>query len=350
MRRPDDLRRPATAAALLLGAAFLAWGGTAALRRAEAQETVEFKTATLAPEGSTWMNVLTEMDQEVRAKTGGAAGFKFYPGGVTGDEKLVVKKLRIGQVQAAGLTNIGLAEIVPETRVLDIPYFYRSTEEADLVRAALAPRFEAALEKAGYACLGWSDAGGIYIFSTHPVRTLKSMRDRKVWVWEGDQLAECTYRNIGVTPIPLALPDVLTSLQTGMIDTVYISPIGAIALQWFTKVHYMTDWPIIDAVSALIVQKKALDRLAPGAQQTVRAICAAYCKKQLDAVRKENADSLRVLKEKGIELLPPDESARAEFEEIAQKVSREMAGTLYPPELLDEVKGILAQHRGAGSK
>ncbi|MBI3267943.1 MAG: TRAP transporter substrate-binding protein DctP [Planctomycetes bacterium] len=336
--------------ALVLALALAVVPFAAVATRAVADDAIELKVATLAPEGSTWMGILNELDKELRAKTGGKVGFKYYPGGVTGDEKLVVKKLKIGQLQGAGLTNMGVSELVPHSRILDVPFLYRNRKETEAVRATVLPRLEQALEKAGYVSLGWADAGPVHLFSTQPIRSAADLRARKVWVWEGDAVAETSFRATGVTPIPLALPDVLTSLQTGLVDTVYISPVAAIALQWFTKVHYMTDSPIVDAVSLMVVQKKAFDKIAPENQRITRELSAQYCKRQVEESRKENEDSVRVLKEKGIELVPPDEATRSEFNVIADKVSQELVGKIYDQALLDDVKKVLAGVRAGESK
>ncbi len=324
-----------------IAAALLLLGSGASL----AQDSVTLRTATLAPEGSSWMTLLEEMNAEVKEKTGGKVEFQFYPGGVAGDEKLVVKKLRIGQVHAAGFTGIGLGDLLPEARILDIPYLYRDHAETDRIRALLQPRFEKTLEEKGYVVLGWSDAGAVYLFSGAPIRNVPDIRSRKVWVWEGDPVAEASFRATGVGPIPLAFPDVLTSLQTGLIDTVYISPLAAIALQWFSKVKTMTDMPIIDAVSVLLVSKKAWEKIPEETRATVLEVTRRYSKKLVASTRKENDDSIRVLQEKGIEIVKPDETTRGEFDRIAGDVSKAMVGKLYPQEMLDEVLKTLTEMR-----
>lgn len=310
-----------------------------------AQEPVTLRTAMLAPEGSTWVNLLNEMADEVKTKTGGKVEFQFYPGGVAGDEKLVVKKLRIGQVHAAVFTNVGLGEILPEARILDIPYLYRNHQETDRVRALLEPRFEKALEEKGYIVLGWADAGAVYLFSSVPLRNVADLRQRKVWVWEGDAVAESTFRATGVGPIPLAFPDVLTSLQTGLIDTVYVSPIAAIALQWFSKVKTISDMPILDAVSVLVVAKKSWDKIPPDVQKIVMETARRHSEKQVPITRKENDDSIKVLQGKGLELVPADAAMRPEFDRIAEQVSKDLVGKLYSQETLDVVLKTLAEVR-----
>ncbi len=301
------------------------------------EEPVRIRTATLAPEGSTWMTHYTEMAEEVKQRTQGRVEFVFYPGGVVGDENLVVKKLRIGQVQAAMLSGVGLSEILPEVRILDIPFLYRTHEETDRVRALVQPRFEQGLAAKGFVALGWSDLGTLYIMSQQPLRTVADLRRRRVWVWQGDTVAETTFRTCGVNPVPIAVPDVLTSLRTGLLDTVYVSPVASIALQWFSAVNTMTDLPLLDAFCLLLVTEKQLARVSAEDRKAVLEVNRAMAVRLTAETRRQDVESIKTLREKGIQVVPPDASTRAELDGIARDVSRKLVGTLYGQELLDEV-------------
>lgn len=312
---------------------------------ASAQDPSVMRTATLAPEGSSWLKLLTDMSDQVKERTGGRVVFRYFPGGVAGDEKLVVRKLRVGQLHAAVFTNVGLGELLPEARILDIPFLYRTHEEIDRVRALLQPRFEQSLAERGYIVLGWSDAGSVYLYSGNAIRNLPDLRKRKVWVWEGDPVAEATFRAAGVEPIPLAFPDVLTALQSEMVDTVYVSPIACVGLQWFTRVKTMTDLPILDAVTVTVITKQAWEKLPPEDQRVVLEVTRAHHQGQVAATRKENLDSIRALQEQGVEVVKVDESVRAEFDRIADQVCRELSGKVFPAELLQDVQRVLAECR-----
>ncbi|HLA99953.1 MAG TPA: TRAP transporter substrate-binding protein DctP, partial [Bacteroidota bacterium] len=218
------------------------------------------KFATLAPEGSTWMNVMKEYDAAVRAESGGRLGFRIYPSGVQGDERDVLRKIKLGQLQSAGITGNGLTVIAPSARILDSPFLFHDTSEIDCVYSTFGPEIEAALEESGFITLGWAEVGDVYIFTNIPIRKKEDLSKTKMWMWEGDPIAEAAFRALGVTPIPLTITDVLTSLQTNLIDGVYTSPLAAIALQWFTRVKYMLDLPLANATGAVVMsQKKFLD-------------------------------------------------------------------------------------------
>ncbi len=300
-------------------------------------EVVHIRTATLAPEGSTWMNHYLEMAEEVRERTEGRVEFVFYPGGVAGDEDLVVRKLRIGQIHAAMLSGVGLSEILAEVRILDIPFLFRNHEETDRVRALVQPRFDLALKGKGFVPLGWTDLGTLYMFSKHPLRSMEDLRRRRVWVWEGDTVAEATFRTCGVGPIPVAVPDVLTSLQSGLLDTVYVSPVASLALQWFTSVRTMTDLPLLDASCLLLVTGKQWEKIRPADQNTILDVNRRIAERLTREVRKADEESIRTLKSRGIEVIPPAEEARRELDRIAREVSQGLVGRLYSQDLLDDV-------------
>lgn len=314
-----------------------------------AKETT-LKIATVAPEGTPWTKSLAAFDKELRAAThGDAVGFKVYAGGVQGDERVVLRKIKAGQLQAAGLTGMGLGEICPWVRLFDLPFQYRTPEELDYVRGKLDARMRAEFERRGYVLIAWSEVGTAYLFSNQKLMTVADVQRSKPWLWEGDPLVKATFAAYGVNPTPLALPDVLTSLQTGLIDTVYNSATGCIGLQWFTKLRYRIDIPLGIAGGGTVVSKKAFDQLSEGQKTALIELGAGYEKKLIQTSRKDNEEALKVLAEKQIEPLTWDPKEVARSREIGAKVSDEVAGEgegkLYPKALLDEVREHLKAAR-----
>ena len=309
-------------------------------------ETKYIKFATLAPEGSTWMNVMNELGAELSQKTGGALKFKFYSGGVSGDEKDVVKKLRIGQLQAAGLTGVGLGEITPEVRILDAPWLCRSQREADRLHKLFDAELAAAVEKSGYVVLGWTEVGFVYVFSKKAVNGPQDMKDSKMWVWDGDPIAQAAYKAIGVSPIPLSVVDVMSSLETGLIDAVYGPPMGVVALQWFTRTKYIYNVPIAHSSGAVLLSKKFFDALSAEEQKLLLEVGAKHLKRLNRLTVEENDQAMRALQKQGLILSSrPDPQTMKFCEELGLKARRELAGKLYPPELLDRVEKALQDYR-----
>lgn len=306
---------------------------------------VEIKLATLAPDGSTWMKTMRAIDEQVRAKTDNRVGFKFYPGGVQGDEKEVLRKMRVGQIHAAAFTGFGLGAIVPEVRVLELPFMFDSLDELDYVRDQTNPYYEKAFADKGYTLLGWTDVGFIYLFTQTPVRTAADMPACKWWIWSGDQLAEIFFKAFDIAPIPLAAPDVLTSLQTGVVNAVYSSPLACIALQWYTRVKYMTDMPVTHGVSAVLVTNKALSKVSAADLATIREIARTNLAELTKKTRVQNKEAIDEIHKQGVELVSVDAAARQEFVTRGRAAWSQGVGVLYSRELLDRVSSLLADYR-----
>jgi TRAP-type C4-dicarboxylate transport system substrate-binding protein len=319
----------------------------AMLQSAGAQEfTIKF--ATVAPEGSTWMNVMKEYDQAIRKESNGRLGFKMYAGGVQGDEKDVLRKVKLGQLQSAGITGVGMTGIAPKVRILDSPFLFKSYDEADLIMNSFDAEFEKAFEEGGFVNLGWAEVGFIYIFTNTPVQSAADLRNVKMWMWEGDPIAEAAFKAMNVNPISLSITDVLTSLQTKLVDGVYTSPLAAIALQWFTRVKYMLNAPLADASGAVVISKKRFDELPPDLKEILVRNGKKMMRKLTLQSREDNAKSLDIMKKNGVTIVEPSSpQAMKEYEEIGRKARILLTGKLFSEELLKRVEAKLAEYRAA---
>ena len=312
---------------------------------AGAAQGVTLKIATLAPDGTSWMKVMGAMNQEVQAATNGSVKFKFYPGGVAGDEHDVLRKMRVGQLHGGGFTGVGLGEILPKIRALEVPFLYRNYAEVDYVRGALEDGFTADLADKGYVLLGWAEVGFVHIFANAPVRTVEDLRKVKMWMWEGDPLAEAFFKAFDINPTPLQITDVLTSLQTGLIDAIYTSPYAAVGLQWFTRVKYMMDSPFTDAIGAVVVTKKQFDKIPPEYQDKVLEICRRYTATLNAQTREDQKTAVERMQKEGIEVVHVDQAQIAKWEKVGEKARDELVGKLYDQATLDSVLGALQEYR-----
>lgn len=316
--------------------------------RAGAQDgpATVIKFASLAPEGSAWMNVMSEFDLELREKTGGKVRFKFYPGGVSGDEKDVVRKIRLGQLQAAGLTGVGLGEIAGELRILDAPFLFRDEAEVDATLKAYGQELSAILQSKGQVLLGWTEVGFVHLFTNTPVRAPSDIRSVKMWVWEGDPIAQAAFSALDVHPIPLSITDVMTSLQTGLVNGVYSSPMAAIALQWFTKTKHVSSFALAYAAGAVIVSKKTTERLSAQERKILLELGRRHMARLTEIGRQENHKALATLQKEGLRLAaPPTAEELNAYEAAGAKARRALAGRLYSEKLLDRIEKSLAQSR-----
>jgi TRAP-type C4-dicarboxylate transport system substrate-binding protein len=270
------------------------------LPAAHAEEAYVLKFATLAPQGSTWMNIISDWANKVEKESQGRLKFKLYGGGVSGDEPDVLRKIRFGQLHGGAMTGHGIGYIYSPTRVLEIPFLFRSYDEVDHVRAQLMPEIREGFRQNGFELIGWMEVGFIQLFSRVPIYSIEDMKKRRIWLWQGDPLGTAFFAASGLAPVPLPITEVFTSLSTGLIDTTIAPPLGAIAFQWFTKTPYMTDIPVMDGIGGLIVSRKFFDGLPKDLQQLLRRTGEEAGTRLVAETRRDNEKSLAVLKQNGV--------------------------------------------------
>ncbi len=309
-------------------------------------QTTQIKFATLAPEGSTWMKVMQDYDKAVSERTNGAVEFKIYAGGVQGDEKDVLRKIRFNQLHSAGFTGVGLGEILPEVRVLDTPFLFKNKTEVDYIIDKFQKRFADNFKEKGYVLLGWAEVGFVYIYSNVPARSIEDFQGLKMWMWEGDPLAEAIFKAFKINPVPLSVTDVLTSLQTGLIDAVYASPLACVGLQWFTKTKYVLNEPMTNSIGAVLLSKRIFDRLTPEQQDIVVEEGRKHFTRLTEQTRKDNRKSYQEMLKSGMKEIKIDKAERVvEFRRIGARARRDLAGKLYGAELLRQIESALMDFR-----
>lgn len=305
------------------------------------QSPVIIKLATLAPEGSPWIQVLKAAADEAQQKTGNAVQFKIYPGGVMGDERDMVRKMHIGQIQAAMLSSASLASMHPEIDVLQTPFLFDSYPEADFVVGKMEDGFKSGLEKNGYVALGWSEAGFVYLMSTVPVETLELLRKAKVWIWNDSPMSKAIFEEAGVIGVPLSISDVLVGLQTGLVEVVYVPPSVAVALQWFTRIKYITDAPLNYMLGGLVAKKEAFDKIDPQHQSVVKEVFQRHMTRLKEIIRAENQEALTVMQKQGIKLISPGKAQIADYKAISEKAMQKESGHKFSPKTKEEVSAWL---------
>lgn len=312
----------------------------------EAKETYVIKAAFLAPEGSSWMNVMRDFERELQKETDGEVKLKIYAGGVSGDEKDVIRKMSpaVQQIHAAGFTGMGMGEILPSTRVFEVPFLFQDYKEVDYVTTNLFDTFSKEFEGKGYVLLGFAEAGFVNIFSQKPIATHNDMKKAKMWSWEGDPLARAMFKAYNIVPVPVSITDVLTSLQTNLVNSFYAPPLAAIALQWHTKVKYMTDVPVNFSIGGLLVTKKKFDSIPSNHQQKLRDLSHKYAKLLVAQIREDNKKSYEVLK-KSLTFVKVKDPDLKTIKDVSLQVRKELIGNLYSQELLDKVIGLLEKYR-----
>lgn len=310
---------------------------------------ITFKIATLSPEGSVWVRELRRGAKEIAAQTDDRVKFKFYTGGVMGDDKAVLRKMRVGQLHGAIVPNGALTQAYPELGLYSLPMVFRDFGEVDHVRASLDEQLIAGLESKGYISFGLSEVGFAYAMSKARATSVADARAQKVWIPDGDPTSEQAIVAFGITPIPLPLADVLSGLQTGLINAVAIPPVGAITLQWHTQVDYVLDLPLLYVLGQLIVSERQFKKLSAADQALVRELMGQTVSVADKKSREDNEKASVVLRQQ-VEWLTPTEAETDQWRDYAdQAIARLVQQGLLRQELYDQMMRLLAEYRSSSS-
>ena len=308
------------------------------------------KIATVAPDGTAWMKEIRATGDGIKKGTDGRVELKLYPGGVMGDNATVLRKIKIGQLQGSAFTGGEASVITKDAEIYTVPFLFRSQDEADKVRAKVDPLLKEAVRKTGFELLGLSGGGFAYLMSTKDIKTRDDLKNAKVWVPQGDEIAELTFKTAGVTPVPLPLSDVYTSLQTGLIDTAANTDAGAIAFQWHTKIKHVVDMPVIYVVGEVLIDKKTFDALSPADQKIVTDEFAAGFARLEKINRSDNTSARDALKAQGITFFSPDAAEQKRWEGVGADTYKQLtAQHAFSTDLQKALDAALGEARG-GSK
>ncbi len=309
-----------------------------------------FKVASIAPEGSIWTKRFRDFAAEVNEQSNREVAFKVYSGGIMGDDQAMYRKLRVGQLNGGGFTMTGIGNVVPDYRIMGVPFFFRSYEEVDYVRQGLMPLFQKAFNEEALELIAMTEVGFVYSMSTIPVSTLSGLKKSKVWAPEDDPVSATFLQTLGITPLPLSIPDVLTSLQTGMVETVFNSLYGNIVLQWFTKTKYISDIPFGYAYGAILLDRKKFSRLPESYQTMIRETAGKHFGLLIADTRKSNLESRQVLVDNGVAFIPPEPADVLLLNDKHDETVRQLQGTAFGEEVYQATVKLLNEYRNRQDK
>jgi TRAP-type C4-dicarboxylate transport system substrate-binding protein len=310
--------------------------------------TVTIKLGTLAPQGSPWHQVLEEVAQKWAEASSGLVKVRIYPGGVAGSEGDMIRKVGVGQLQAASITSVGLHDITPEPQALTIPMMVTSYGQLDYVMKKLRPKFDAALEAKGFVAVNWSDVGFVHFFSTFPMTKPPNPGQAKISVWSGDPQAVEAWQTMGFQPVVLGTTDVIPAMQTGMINTMICPPLYAFTAHLFEKANNMLDlnWAIL--TGATVIKKETWEAIPADVRAKLIVIADEEGRKLETAVAKMTDDAIQQMKEQGLHVNAVQDlpSWRA----AAQRGWAAIRGKSVPAATFDEVKRLCDEYRAQGGK
>jgi TRAP-type transport system periplasmic protein len=324
----------------------LALALAAAAPIASAQE-VTIKLGTLAPNGSTWHNLLKEMGERWAEVSGGRVKLRIYAGGTQGSEGDMVRKMAVGQLHAAAITSVGMHDIVKEPQALSVPGMIESEAEYDYVFSKAEPKLDQLLESKGYVPLHWSQVGFIKIFCTKPYRTPAEISDAKMFAWDGDPASVEAWKAAGFRPVVLSSTDMVPSLQTGMINCIANVPLYMLTARLFERASHMIDVPWGYLVGATLVRKDAWDKVPADLRPKLLAI-ARELGARIDAdVHKLNEDAIAAMRKQGLDVVKVEPGP---WRATAEKAWPVVRGKVVPAPFFDEVVRYRDEFRAKAAK
>ena len=300
---------------------------------ASAQQVI--KLATLVPEGSVWDRMLRTTGSEWSQSTGGRVTLRVYPGGVAGDEPDVVRKMRIGQLQAGALTTVGLAEIDPAFQLFNAPMFFDSYGELGAVLDEMAPMLRKRLEAKGFVLLSWGHGGWVYFFTKKPVQTVAELKATKLFAWAGDDRMVQLWKANGFHPVALAATDIMTGLQTGMIETFPTTPLLALTLQWYRITPNMVGVGMAPLVGGFVVTKSAWDKISPADRTAIQAAAQKGERHLAVEVPRQDTTAVAEMEKRGLKVVRVGDAGRAEWRSTAAAFAAGMRGSVIPVDVLE---------------
>lgn len=305
-------------------------------------QAARIKVGVLAPEGTNWAKHMKDMGKEISEATDKKVKFKFYFGGAQGDEVDVLRKVRINQLQGGIFTGKTLGDIQGDIRVVEIPFLFGGDRgKAWSTVEKLSPYFDKKLSEKGFKNLGFFEIGMVYFVSQKKTESLSSMKGVKIWSWEGDRIVESMIHKMNLVSVPLPLPDVLSSLSTGIIEAAYGPPMPIVALQWSSKVKYLVDFPIAFSVGSFLISNEAWNKIKPEHQKVVTKIANKYMAKVNESNIADNKEALGLIKGNGVDFLKFPKADEDKAKTLKNEIMTKLKGKLFSPEALNKLQSVL---------
>ena len=336
-------------APLAAAAAVLLFGLGTAPAVAAADVTV-IKMATLAPEGSAWYKILERMGEDWRKATGGAVTLRIYPGGVVGDEKAMIRKMRVGQLQAATVTGLGLASLDKSCYALFVPMMFADDEEFYHVRERLAPMLERQLAQQGFVVLAWGDAGWISFFTKAPATRPAEVMATKLFVGTDESTVVQLYKETGFNPVQLSSMDILPGLQTGLINAFAATPLAALAFQWFAAAPNMTELRFAQLTGATIIDKRVWEKIPAELRPKILEVSRASEAPIREEIRRLNAEAVAAMVKNGLKIASVPPAAQAEWARLFEGLFPKIRGAIVPEQAFDAARAARDDFRAARPK
>lgn len=318
---------------------------------ARAQDAVKVRLGTLAPKGSSYYRILQEVGEGWRKVQGEGSTFVIYGDGSQGGEADMVRRMRVGQLNAALLSAVGLAEIDKSAIALQtVPMLFREWAEVDYVRERVRQTLEARMAEKGFVVLFWADGGWVRFFSKEPAATPAEFKRFKLFAWAGNTEQVALLKTMGYQPVPLETADILPSLQTGLINAVPTTPFFALAGQMYGPAPNMLDIKWVPIVGATVMTRKVWDAMSPAARDELKRSGEKAGIDMRTRARQEDLEAIEAMKKRGLKVTVPGAEQEAQWRAAAEEVYPRMRGSIVPADIWDEIRKVLDEYRNGKKK
>tara|TARA_B100000902_G_scaffold205544_2_gene195957 strand:- start:3846 stop:4823 length:978 start_codon:yes stop_codon:yes gene_type:complete len=299
------------------------------------------KLATVAPEGTEYYNLLFEMGQRWQQETNGQIQLRIYPNGVVGGESDTIRKMRVGQIQASAMSSIGLAELTDQIQAFTLPMGFKNYEEIDRVKNVMFGDISEGLSQSGFKLLFLVDIGWVYWFSTEEISVPQDLMDAKIYTTGGDYVTVELFKKFGFNAIPVSETDILTSLQTGMINSMQTVPILSLSSGWSALMPNMLDLKWGAFVGAVIVDERVWKKIKPEHQKIMMDIAQDIGKKYQKSGREMEKKAIDVMQQYGMKIKKPSDKEIAIWNDFKDEITPDVIDTYLTNEIYEKVTSAI---------
>ncbi len=302
---------------------------------------IVIKLATLAPEGTEYYNLLLEMGQRWQEETNGEIILRIYPNGVVGRESDTIRKMRIGQIQASAMSSIGLADLTDQIQAFTIPMKFKDYDDVESVKEVMFDDISNGLSESGFKLLFLVDIGWVYWFSANEIAVPEDLRNARIYTTAGDYVTVELFKQFGFNAIPVSETDILTSLQTGMINSMQTVPILSLSSGWFALMPNMLDLKWAVFIGAVIIDERVWSKIRPEHQKVMMKVAQEIGKKYQENGRKTDAQAIEMMKEYGMNVKTPTDEELKIWDDFKEKIMPDVIDTYVPKDIYDKVTSAI---------
>lgn len=304
-------------------------------------DKIVIKAASIIPKGTLWYNSLNKIAFKIRKKTNNKIRFKFFYGGVAGDERTIIRKARAGTLQMIVLTGIGMGMIVPELRLLEVPGVLRTNAQIDRVLRRSYSFFKRKYEKKGFVLVGMSEGGWVYLMSKKKIQSIQQLRGLKVWMPSGDKLVKTVMKELGIVPVPLGIESVMTQLQTGGLDAIYAPALAAVGYQWFREIKYVLNLQLVNLRGGTFLQKKFFDKLPKEFQKLLLDELKEEHFRMIPKIRRANQRAMKAILASGVKMVEPKPGEKEKLYKSGKNVIKRLKGKMFSGKTVKKILGMI---------